>query len=95
MPEDRLLWLPSVSILLSAAIFPHCEARRGSEAPLLLLLQTQGRAAEREGGERGGGGGGEVGVGWLKRRRGERGNTHTYIHARTLRERLRLYLVFP
>lgn len=57
VPEDRLLWLPSVSILLSAGIFPHCEARRGSEAPLLLLLllQTQGRAAE--GGSRRGGGG--------------------------------------
>lgn len=54
MPEDRLLWLPSVSILLSAGIFPHCEARRGSEAPLLLLLlllQTQGRASTMGGGE--------------------------------------------
>lgn len=67
MPEDRLLWLPSVSILLSAGIFPHCEARRGSEAPLLLLLlllQTQGRASTMGGGEEGEGSGrGEGGEG--------------------------------
>lgn len=63
VPEDRLLWLPSVSILLSAGIFPHCEARRGSEAPLLLLLllQTQGRAAEGGRQERWGWGGREGG----------------------------------
>ena len=59
MPEDRLLWLPSVSILLSAGIFPHCEARRGSEAPLLLLLLL---SRLRGGQPRQGGRGGEVGV---------------------------------
>lgn len=91
VPEDRLLWLPSVSILLSAGIFPHCEARRGSEAPLLLLLllQTQGRAAEggREAGRRAG----EVGVGRPRRRRAELGNTlgrvDTHADARHRRQR--------
>lgn len=82
VPEDRLLWLPSVSIPLSAGIFPHCEARRGSEAPLLLLLllllQTQGRAAERGGrGERGGGG-------VVKKKGGGVSGGNTHIHAYTL-----------
>lgn len=97
MPEDRLLWLPSVSILLSAGIFPHCEARRGSEAPLLLLLlllQTQGRAStmgggeEEEGSGRGEGGRGQQRWGWgglkkKKKRRGERGSAQMHIRSQT------------
>lgn len=105
MPEDRLLWLPSVSILLSAGIFPHCEARRGSEAPLLLLLSRLRGGQPREGGREGEGGGGwggagEVGGGVVKgggvsEEAHTRTLTHIHTYAYTLREKLRLYLVFP